>query len=50
MNSNIKVIPQTFQVATGITRSYSVIIDGVPRYTYNTEEEVESFLRGLDGN
>ncbi|MEI6849707.1 MAG: hypothetical protein WCK29_01585 [archaeon] len=45
---NIKVIPNVFQDANGLRRTWSVIIDGIPKYTYNTEEEVKAFLRGLN--
>lgn len=45
----VKIIPQAYETADGIERSYGVIVDGRPRGVYFSLEEVLSFLRGLYG-
>lgn len=45
-----KIIPQVFTTPQGIRRSYGIIINNVPRFVFESREEVNCFLKGVKGN
>jgi len=45
----IKIVKQTFTTPMGTRNSYGIIINGVPRRVYDTQEEVDAFLGVFNG-
>lgn len=47
--TQVQIIPQTYLMQDGQTigRNWAVLINGIPKYVFYSESEVNAFLRGL---
>lgn len=45
----LKVIKQVYTIPNGLGESWAVLIDNKPKYVFTSKEQLEWFLRGLNG-